>query len=230
MKAVWKKLIAIAFCGATAASMLSVGVSAYFPYDKTIEYGQDSAQARYYLDETKYTAPYDYARITMRSEPYKGGKIVVSVYNAPSNSVIKYDWRRSSNNISTDGQNLEQDTYIYSFVAEGAYTAICDVSITYTYKNKYGKDVTKTISDSVQTSGYVLDKDAYEAVGEPDYGSNLPHWNDYHDWDSRALRGKTRLMTGGGGTTVTMSLSTAINTGLMVTGTITVPPTARNTK
>ena len=183
MKAVWKKLIAVAFCGATAASMLSVGASAYFPYDNTIEYGQDAAQARYYLDETKYTTPYDYAKITMKSEPYVGGNIVVSVSNAPSNSVIKYDWSRSTQNIATEGTNADQTQNSAKFNGPGKYTAICDVTITYTYKNKYGKEVTKTISDSVQTSGYVLNKDAYDALGKPDYGSNLPHWNDYHDWD-----------------------------------------------
>lgn len=185
MKAVWKKLIAVAFCGATAASMLSVGASAYFPYDNTIEYGQN---AKTYVDDEYAFDDHRNDReivVNMRADNYNTGKVTVSV-DVPrwiNVTDIKYDWEGSEN---LSGLEDDDSTATVSVGDGGGYfTAICKVTVScqYTYR---GKTITwdEETTVSLRNKWAYTNKDNADASHDrPYYDSNLPHWNDYHDWD-----------------------------------------------
>lgn len=188
MKAVWKKLIAVAFCAATAASMLSVGASAYDPKDQsTVELGQFAVdEARISLSNPKSYNPYsDYIKVTMKAEPYHGGKITVNVTNAPADSKIQYTWVGSTDNVCSENNNDNGPNAYFLLDGKDKYTAVCTVTITYTVPDGKGGTITRTTApQKLSVSGYLVSEETYKGTNsKPVYDSNLPHWNDYHDWD-----------------------------------------------
>ena len=184
MKAVWKKLIAVAFCGATAASMLSVGASAYFPYDNTIEYGQN---AKTYVDDEYAFDDHRNDReivVNMRADNYNTGKVTVSV-DVPrwiNVTGIKYDWEGSKN---LSGLKDDDDsTATVNVGADGGYfTAICKVTVScqYTYRGK-------TITWDEETTVSLRNKWAYTNKDNADASHDRPYYDsnyEYHDrWDT----------------------------------------------
>lgn len=187
MKAVWKKLIAVAFCGATAASMLSVGASAAWYNDNLIEYGMFAESKTYKLEDDNEYYGDVYFRLT--AENWIGGEIEADV-RVPSNAKItKYDW--SGSNIKTDSttsktQNTTNNT-------GDSFSATCTVTVEYTVKGWwYGhsteRKITDTFSLTIRSKGVYKDKENATLKGgdgEITTGTGYYNgkWYDRHDWD-----------------------------------------------
>ena len=184
MKAVWKKLIAVAFCGATAASMLSVGASAYFPYDNTIEYGQNAKidiDDRYDVDHCDWSD----IVVTMKAGNYDGAPINVYV-NVPSGikTSVEYVW--SGDNINIPSDKTSSSTVVNVDNGKGGrFTATCKVTINCSYTDRRGVTHSwqETTTVSIKNKPAYPNKDAADVWGDNDfyYDSN---YENHYKWDT----------------------------------------------
>lgn len=190
MKAVWKKLIAVAFCGATAASMLSVGASAANPLDQNlIPYG-------IYADSRTMTFDNDYddrysgdVLVSMEADNYKDGKVTVSV-DIPrwaDDYSITYNWIEAG----CDGLANENDTVNTKQTSDSktisvggtSFSAKCEVTVVLKVNGKnYKWEKTETVTVSLSN------KWSYESKGSAQQNPHRPYYDSnykYHDrWDT----------------------------------------------
>ena len=183
MKAVWKKLIAVAFCGATAASMLSVGASAAWYNDNLIEYGMFAENSKTIEIEDDKGYSYGSVYVSMKAANWVGGKVSVDVdfTRGVTGKVTGYNW---SGNVKSSTNAESEINY------NGHYTAKCTVSVQYSFEN--WKKQTVTIDDeiTVSVSGYAYanQKEAQDHYNEYSYNGNKSgyyndKWYDRYDWD-----------------------------------------------
>ena len=190
MKAVWKKLIAVAFCGATAASMLSVGASAAWYDDNLIPYGIWSESNSYRIDDDDYDRHGEvYVKVTAQN--WQKGTITAEVRN-PSWVTIE--------GISWTGKNIEQrsDGLNYTTkINDGAKSFDARCAVTFSYKYSVGghdRKVTETMYVDIaskavfesQSAAETADKwrpGASEIVSDSTGGYYNDKWYDRYDWD-----------------------------------------------
>lgn len=190
MKAVWKKLIAVAFCGATAASMLSVGASAANPLDQNlIPYG-------IYADSKTMTFDSDYddrysddVYVSMKADNYYNGKVTVSV-DIPrwvDSYSIKYDWKDAGcKNLNYDDKlsGTTATTDSATITAKGKnFSARCEVTVVLNYKVG-NKAISQTETTTVSLSNvwaYSSPNDAAMSGDKPYYDSN---YENHYKWDT----------------------------------------------
>ena len=177
MKAVWKKLIAVAFCGATAASMLSVGASAYFPYDNTIEYGMYAENSRRIDLDDEYGHSYGSVYVSMKAENWENGRVTVTVDlpRGVTKENVKYEF-------SGDAKKNESQDGVADLTAKAGehYSVSCDVTVKYSYPVKKNETVTVTKTITVSVSGFAYANENEARNHKYSYDSNYgPHY----DWD-----------------------------------------------
>ena len=185
MKAVWKKLIAVAFCGATAASMLSVGASAAWYNDNLIEYGMFAENSRTVEIEDDKGYSYGSVYVSMTAENWNDGDVTVNV-NFPkgvTGTSVSYDW---SGNVDHCNGNTAQ----VNMPGGGKYSAVCNVTVSCTYKNWNNREITvkETIKVSVSGRAWSTEGDAVAAFDKYSYDDNTggyynDKWYDRYDWD-----------------------------------------------
>lgn len=177
MKAVFKKMIAVAFCAATAASMLSMGVSAassdpWFA-DKTVTLGEFSENRTYQLEDNGqyYGDVYFY----LTAQNWAGGKIEAKV-SVPSNAkIVKYDWSGTNVN-SKSGADAWYTTN--SATSGQSFSAKCVVTVEYTAKRYVnGALVERKITDDISLT--ISSKQVYA----DEQSANLGHWNSHISTD-----------------------------------------------
>ena len=183
MKAIWKKLIAIAFCATTAASMLSVGVSAANPVNPNlIELGMFAESSKSVEIEDEYES-YGSVYVAMKSENWNNGDVKVDVTfpRGISKKSVKYDWYGDCDH--KDGNTAKVD-------ARGYYSIGCNVTVSVTYKNWRNREVTVTETIRVSVRGYAWDneRDATQAHDKYSYDDSKggyydDKWYDRDDWD-----------------------------------------------
>ena len=184
MKAVWKKLIAVAFCGATAASMLSVGASAADHWWDLIGYGDRAESQRV---EVEYEKEY-YGDLYMRLEAknYKGGKITASLYYPSNveNVKVTFNWKGNNITISnSNGKAVAKDTDTVTITNAGSYSATCTATIEYdvVINKHFTLHRTDEVRASVSGDAYSNADDANRDGNGIEIGSNRP--KDYWDHD-----------------------------------------------
>ena len=188
MKAVWKKLIAIAFCGATAASMLSVGASAAWYDDNLIPYGIWSENKTYQLEDDGEYYGDVYFRLTAAN--WSKGYINADV-KVPSNAKItNYKWT-GTNIDAKEGANATSTSNTAD--PQEGFTAKCTVTVQYTVKRwTHNGYVDRTITDKFtlsisSESVYTSKGDAQNHGGSGEIttggGYYNDKWYDRYDWD-----------------------------------------------
>ena len=185
MKAVWKKLIAVAFCGATAASMLSVGASAAWYNDNLIEYGMFAENRKVYTIEDEDGYSYGSVYVTLKASNWHNGPVNVDV-SYPSGVTKKsttYEW------VGSDITDTNKDGIGIVNVSDKRYTATCKVTVEYSYKNRKNQTITVEDTITVSASGYAwpTESAAKQANDEYSYdksgGYYNDKWYDRYDWD-----------------------------------------------
>lgn len=189
MKAVWKKLIAVAFCAATAASMLSVGASAAWYNDNLIEYGM-FAESKTYKIEDDDNERYGDVYVKLVADNWQEGYINATV-NAPSwVSVDKISWSGSGYKEGSVNGDLDKQVQVKKNVE--TFNVTCTVDFSYTYKDWRGNPAKVSRSLSVNVySGHVYsnEEDAkayggrYSQVVNDNGGYYNDKWYDRYDWD-----------------------------------------------
>lgn len=194
MKAVWKKLIAVAFCGATAASMLSVGASAYSSSDlwynqNVIPYGinaQDSRSTEYW-DEKDNHWYYDDVYLKLKAENWKDGLITATINKPSWVTIDKITWSGDGYNENT--VNNDKDTEIKVLGNVDEFNVTCTVSFSYSYTVHGDKRTVTGEVDATVKSNHVW-KNEEEAkltwsshVTDNSGGYYNDKWYDRHDWD-----------------------------------------------
>lgn len=185
MKAVWKKLIAVAFCGATAASMLSVGASAAWYNDNLIEYGMFAENSRSYVVEDKDYGYRDSLYMSIRAANWAKGDIEVNIDlpSKASNAKISYDW---------DGKNIntKSDTQKTTIDGKGEYRASCTANVEFTIQLDSKRSFVYKDSITVSVEGYAFEdqESAEKAYQKYSYNDNKggyynDKWYDRYDWD-----------------------------------------------
>ena len=189
MKAVWKKLIAVAFCGATAASMLSVGASAAWYNDNLIEYGMFAESKTYQLEDhdgNYYGDVYFY----LTAQNWQEGKVEAHVSVPKDAKVTNYEWTGS--NIKTGSSSTMDSTTI----DKNAKTFSATCKITVEYKDEYwyhgswiSSTTTRTFSltiksNKVYSSAYDAENNWNETVSSGYYDPDRGYWYDGKWYDS----------------------------------------------
>ena len=184
MKAVWKKLIAVAFCGATAASMLSVGASAAWYNDNLIEYGMFAENSKTIEIEDDKGYSYGSVYVSIVADNWKDGDVNVEVKfpSGVNGKVTSYNWSGPVTSKSDGKAKLTAEST--------RYTVSCTVGVSYTYKNRWGQTITVEDDIKVSVSGYAYasEKDAINKGPEHSYGDSTggyynDKWYDRYDWD-----------------------------------------------
>lgn len=186
MKAVWKKLIAVAFCGATAASMLSVGASAAWYNDNLIEYGMFAENRRTIEIEDDYGYSYGSVYVSMKAENWHNGKVTIDIDypRGVKEESVTYEWSGDVQPVArtaTDTATLTADSEYY--------TATCKVTVKYSYTNRNNATVTVEEPITLSVRGWAHhNEDTARRYGDKySYDSNYgPHYDWDHDhvyWD-----------------------------------------------
>lgn len=186
MKAVFKKMIAVAFCAATAASMLSIGVSAADPLNQNlIEYGMYSDSSKSIVIEDNKGYSYGSVYVSMKVENWYNGTVTVQAnYPAGVTGKTTYKW---SGNAVTD---TNADGIGRLNVNNDYYTATCVVTVSSTFKDRFGKEITvkEDVKLSVSGFAYPTPEAARAAKDQYKFDSNTggyynDKWYNQSDWD-----------------------------------------------
>lgn len=188
MKAVWKKLIAVAFCGATAASMLSVGASAAWYNDNLIEYGMFAESKTYQLEDNGK----DYGDVSfyLTAQNWHGGKIEAKISVPDNAKITMYNWT-GTGIIETHGAN-QTETTITAKSGE-RFDAKCTVTIEYTVQRYIDgvcvdRKITDDVSLRISSRGVYADEESaklgyWNSHITSDGGYYNDKWYDRYDWD-----------------------------------------------
>lgn len=180
MKAVFKKMIAVAFCAATAASMLSIGVSAADPLNQNlIEYGMYSDSSKSVVIEDNSGYSYGTVYVSMKAENWYGGLVEVNVDVPRGVNVTKTSYKWSGD--VTDSTNSKATVNVH----DQYYSATCVVTITYVINTRDGAKITVDRDITVSVRGYAWPNKttAQKVKDEHSYNSNYPGSNwDKNNW------------------------------------------------
>ena len=151
MKAVWKKLIAVAFCGATAASMLSVGASAAWYNDNLIEYGMFAENSKSYTIDDDDHDRYGDVYVKLTAENWKGGDVDLTINKPSWVTIEKIAW--SGTGYNTDTANGSDDYSVKVLKSADSFRITCTVTFSYTYNdwNKHPVTVTRSVDATVES-------------------------------------------------------------------------------
>lgn len=186
MKAVWKKLIAVAFCGATAASMLSVGASAAWYNDNLIEYGMFAENSKSYTIDDDDHDRYGDVYLKLVADNWKGGTVTLTIDKPSWVDIESITW-------SGEVKNIEgSKDYSGTVKNVNTFNIKCTVKFSYTYKD-YRNDtitVTRSVDVSVRSNGVYdnetqakLNGGKYSQVSSTAGGYYNDKWYDRYDWD-----------------------------------------------
>ena len=180
MKAVWKKLIAVAFCGATAASMLSVGASAAWYNDNLIEYGMFAENSKKIDLDDEYGHSYGSVYVSMRADNWVDGEVIVDVEypRGVKEESVKYDWSGDFKNDS-DGK---ANTKTVNASGGSTFSISCKVTVSYSITGKDGSKVTYEKPITLKVTGFAY-KDETEARKYHNVSSSDSNYGPHYDWD-----------------------------------------------